>query len=103
MKAECPPCEVCHKPGDGVYSSALGPISHAYCRECLEAHREVYGTLMAGLYGVERENVSEGVQQIIKATLAFYNKTEDELWEHVEAFRKEYDAYVDRVRRQLSE
>jgi hypothetical protein len=41
-------CECCNRnQALGVASSAFGPLSHAYCRTCLEMPAEVKGTLIA--------------------------------------------------------
>ena len=83
-------CEVCQKnPAKGVAASTFGPISHAYCQECLEANREVYGTLVAGVLGVERGEVAEWAKPFITATCAFHGKTEDAFWAEVEKLAKE--------------
>jgi hypothetical protein len=87
-------CEICGKEeAIGVCSSCMGPISHAYGRECLEAGREVWSTLVAGLFGLSKDHVADWVRPIIEATCAFYGKTEDELWAEIKTLEEEYDAY----------
>lgn len=89
-----PPCEVCNKPGIGVCSSTLGPISHSFCRECLNAGRQPWNTLVGGLFGLTKDTVADWIYPIIEETCKFYNKTEDELWREVdnleEQFSKEF-------------
>jgi len=85
-------CEVCGKPACGVCASPFGAISHAICRECLQEHRVPWGELIAGLYGVPRDAVAAWVKPYIEATRLFFNKTEDELWEEIDKFGKEYEA-----------
>lgn len=95
-----PPCWICGSPSIGVRSSPLGAISGAYCLDCLEANREPWGVLVGCLMGCERGEVADWVKPIIKATLAFYNKTEDDLWNEVE---KEIDEMDDYYRREEQE
>ncbi len=91
-----PNCDICNKPAKGVASSPLGPISNAYCQECLDARREPWGVLVAGLYGVNgSEALIDWARPIVKATLAFYNKTEEQLWAEVKQFGDEYEAYLE--------
>lgn len=83
-------CEVCRKnPAKGVASSVFGPISHAYCQECLDANREVYGTLVCGLAGVGRDEVAEWAKPFIVATCALHSKTADEFWADVDKLTEE--------------
>lgn len=85
-------CEVCGKPACGVCASPLGAISHAICMECLQEHRVPWGELIAGLCGVTRDGVADWVKPYIEATRLFFDKSEDELWEEIDKFTKEYEA-----------
>ena len=42
----------------------------------------------------ERGEVADGVRPIIEATLKFYGKTEDELWDEVQKSNEAYEAYL---------
>lgn len=84
-------CEVCGRPAIGVCSSPLGPVSHAFCRECLRADRQPWHTLIGGLAGCDKHTVADWVWPYIKATCAHYNKTEDELWEEVKGLDKKLE------------
>lgn len=83
MESEQLSCNVCDKPALGVCCSVMGPISHAYCRECLELGRQPWNTLVDGLIGCSRDDVMDAVQPIIEATCKFYGRGEDELWREV--------------------
>lgn len=88
-------CEICNKnDAAGVASSKLCPISHAYCGECISANREVWTTLVGGLFGCNKDFVSEWIRPIIKATCEFYGKTENELWAEVDRLEKDYEEYI---------
>lgn len=87
-------CAICGKPACGVSCSPLGAISSAYCVECLQSPRESWPVLVGCLMGCERNQVAEWVQPIIDATVAFYGKTEDDLWGDVERSWTEYEAYM---------
>lgn len=89
-------CDVCEKPAVGVAASTCGAVSFAYCGECLSLHREPWGALVANCCTLERGHVAEWFQPIIDATLEFYGKTEDDLWEEAEAFWKEYADYCNK-------
>jgi hypothetical protein len=87
-------CEICGNEATGVFSSCMGPISHAYCVECGKAGREVWTTLVGGLFGVTKETVAEWTQPVIDATCEFYGKTEDQLWEEVKKLEESYEEYM---------
>jgi hypothetical protein len=89
-------CEICDKEAKGVGASMLGPISHAYCTECLVEEREVWSTLIAGLFELNNQTIADFMKPIIKATCKFYNKTEDEMWKEVEEAEQAYYDYMDR-------
>jgi len=85
-----PNCDICEKPAFMVAASPMGPISLAYCEECLDAKRENWNVLVGGLIGYEKGTEADWVKPIIEATLKFYNKTEDELWAEVKTTTEEY-------------
>lgn len=94
-------CEICNKnDAAGIASSKLCPISHAYCSECISANREVWTTLVGGLsligglFGCNKDFVSEWIRPIIKATCEFYGKTEGELWAEVDRLEKDYESML---------
>jgi len=91
-----PKCEICGKESVGVCCSCMGAISHSYCEECLNEGREVWTTLIGGLYGLTKKTMHPDIQFVIDATCKFYNKTEDELWQEVEQLEKDYDDYMRR-------
>lgn len=88
-------CAVCGKSAIGV-CNALGPMSDAFCRECLVAGRVSYGNLVAYLYTGEPkklEDLADWVHPTVTATLDFYGKTwEDFALDCTEANRG-YDEY----------
>ncbi len=83
-------CAICFNAAVGIAASSIGPISHPYCKTCLEANREVWHTLIAGLFGCSKGNVVKWVQDCINATCKFYNRTEDQMWTEVQKFEDEY-------------
>ena len=87
-------CEVCHEPAVGVCSSGMGPISHAFCKECLVENRVPWSTLVGGLYGCRKGHVAEYAKAYIEGTCEFYDKTEDELWAEVEKLEEDYENHV---------
>lgn len=85
-------CDVCKEnEAVGVASSPFGAISSAYCGECLRAKREEYWILVGGLAGCRSmDDVAEWTKPYIKATLEAEGKTEEELFQDVEAAWQEY-------------
>ncbi len=86
-------CWICDQAAVGVRASALGAISGAYCLECLSTGREPWSVLVGGLMGCERGQVGNWVTPVIEATLAFYEKTEDDLWAAVEQAGANYEKH----------
>jgi hypothetical protein len=87
-------CEICGGPSVGVASSSLGAISHAYCALCASSNREVWTTLIGGLFGTEPDAVADWVKPIIEATCEFYKKTEEQLWLEVAAMEQAYNEHI---------
>lgn len=77
-------CQVCDKnDAIGVACGACGPISIAYCRECLQAGAEPFDILAAymGCGGITSpESVNPEYLPIIEATCRVAGKTEQEFW-----------------------
>lgn len=94
-----PNCDVCGKPAKGVCSSGAGPISYAYCEECLITGREPYGAWIGGLMGcpseglLKREDIRQDLLPSIDASLEFAGKTWDDLAADVDKAMKEYEEY----------
>ena len=67
-------CQVCdERPAIGVACSPLGPVSYAYCRECLGAGADNYGmvvTTTALCGGYEKHQMAPHAREIVRATLA---------------------------------
>ena len=87
-------CDICQGPAAGVVSSVLGAISYAICTGCAGKNVEPWPILVGGLYGLERGQVAQWVEPIIRDTLEFYGRTEDQLWEDVAALTRDYQAYL---------
>lgn len=92
-------CNVCGAPAIGVCCGSCGPISFAYCKECLEFGAEPYWALVAylGCGGITKpEDVRKEYQATIEATCKKADKTEDEFWkdcrEGYEQMCKDMDA-----------
>lgn len=88
-------CDVCGKEGE-VYvgSSACGAISFAYCIDCINGEIEPYFAIVASLIGIrDMDGVAKWYRPIIRASLAFYNKTTKELFEDVQKAEDDFDEY----------
>jgi hypothetical protein len=84
-------CDICGSSENVMVAcSTAGAVSHVYCHECMKSNREVWGTLVGGLMGLTKDEVSESFNPIIKATCEFYGRTEEELWEEVSQAEEEY-------------
>lgn len=77
-------CQVCKKnDAIGVACGACGPISIAYCRECLQAGAEPFDILAAyfGCAGIiSLDSVRAEYHPIIEATCTVAGKTIEEFW-----------------------
>jgi hypothetical protein len=65
-------CEVCGGEAVGVASSSCGPISHAYCKECLSLGCEPVRTLIAFCWCTDCfsvEDVRPGMLKMIELSL----------------------------------
>ena len=93
-------CEVCGNPAIGVCSSTVGPISHAFCKECLVEGRQPWSTLLGGLFGCRKDYIADWAIPIIEATCKFYKKTVDEFWEEMAQIEKEHKEYAEKMSQQ---
>lgn len=75
-------CDVCgENEAVGVAASSCGPVSFAYCQECLSAGREPYGALVAYVCGAQSmDDLAEWIHPVVKATLSAEGKTEEEFF-----------------------
>lgn len=92
-------CEVHRDVGQEVIAlgvcNALGPMSSAFCRECLVAGRVTYGNLVGYLcdsVGPTRENsgLAEWVFPTIDVTLLFYGKTWEQFAKDCAEIREQF-------------
>jgi hypothetical protein len=81
-------CDVCGDPAIGVASSALGPVSFAYCAECARASAEPYGVtvaVVAEMCGRTPDAIAEWFRPVVEATAQRAGKTVDQFWADVRA------------------
>ena len=59
-------CDVCGEPALGVASSCLGPMSNAYCRECLNNQAEPFWMFVYAFYeiGHDGEGLADWVHEL---------------------------------------
>lgn len=91
-------CEVCNKnEAVGVASGACGPVSSAYCQDCLKKGAEPYGYLVGyiSMAGTSREEIHESYYSIIKATCEVTGRTEEQFWKDCKRFVEDYDRYCE--------
>lgn len=75
-------CDVCGRQGDvAVACSAYGPVSFAYCADCLKNGLEPYGAVVSYIACAGRfpEDVNEVYRQDVRRMLPLWGKTEKEL------------------------
>jgi len=65
--------------------------------ECLALGRQPYSTLMGGVMGLPKATAQEVYGEIIKSTLEFYKRPEDEFWKDVDKALEEYEAYCEQL------
>jgi|GEM_PF-2255340 len=95
-------CDVCSQVKElHVRASSCGPISFAYCVECLQKGAEPYGALAAYLSQVvdkgsdlepDKNMIHPGYQQLIDVTLEVVGKTREEFYAAVD---KDIQDYID--------
>jgi len=88
-------CDVCKKnEAAGVVSSLFVAASFAYCQECLDSNREIYGVLVAALMGAESEDdIAEWALPYVYATVKAEGKTMKEFYQDTHQAQKEWDKH----------
>lgn len=78
-------CDVCGAPAIGVASSALGPVSFAYCGECAAIGAEPYSFTvgLVAMNGGTPDAVAPWFFTVIDATRERAGKTDAEFWADV--------------------
>lgn len=95
-------CEVCGKEREvHVRSSACGPISFAYCEECLKCGAEPYGALVSYLACAcisDTTELNKGyVQSVVEPTLRVANKNNADLEADLKSATEEMNKYYDEM------
>lgn len=94
-------CDVCRRePVIAVGASTCGPVSFAYCRSCLRAGAEPYGTVVAyfasgRIFG--RADLAESYHPVLDATLAVAGKSEEQFWNDVRSCGETEDTPASRA------
>ena len=63
-----------------VLASTVGPISFAYCEQCLEAGAEPYWALVSYIAGAGEwpDGISQAYQDFVRRNLQYHQKSEEE-------------------------
>lgn len=79
-------CDVCGNPARTVAASAYGPISYAFCDECLKKGLEPYKGVVAYIAcaGHFPDDINEEYRADIRRMLPLWGKTEEEFIKDVE-------------------
>ena len=80
-------CDVCGKEGEvSVCCSAYGPVSFAYCEECLVSGREPYSALVVYIAcaGHFPEDINEMYQEDVRKQLKLHGVSEEQFIKDVE-------------------
>ena len=86
-------CDVCgERESVDVVCSRAGPVSFAYCRECLDSGREPYSAIVASLVGMNPMGIADWYKPTIAATIKAEGKTVEQLFEDVREAEEEYAA-----------
>lgn len=89
-------CNICGGKADAVTGSILGPYSEATCSECRKYNRVNYNELVIvfACNGVrDIDDVNSANKEVMKATLEFFNKTEEDLLRDIKEEIKRQDEY----------
>lgn len=85
-------CDVCRKPAVGSACSSTGPVTFAYCAECLRANREPYSALVASMVGMKSlDQAAEWYRPIILSNLKAEGKTLEEFFGDTQRAREEQE------------
>lgn len=78
-------CNVCDQLGiAGVAASPFGPVSFAYCSDCLAAGAEVWGVITYAVHcGGGPEKCTDFAKQTLEATMKRLGKTQADLDERL--------------------
>ena len=85
-------CDVCGKEGEVfVASSVYGPISFAYCEECLISGREPYDTMVAYIACARHfpEDINVMYQEDVRKQLKLHGVSEEQFIKDVDDCIKE--------------
>lgn len=100
-------CDVCHQVKEvHVRSSSCGPISFAYCIECLQKGLEPYWAVVAYLSSAvsqgsdlepDKDMIHPGYQRLIDDTLEVVGKTREEFYADVDKDIQKLNDYFDNL------
>ena len=80
-------CDVCGKEGETfVAASAYGPISFAYCKECLASGREPYDAIVAYIScaGHFPDDINDAYRRDIRRQLELHGVSEEQFIKDVD-------------------
>ena len=79
MMTEIRECQCCGKVAEVfVCCSGLGPISLAYCADCLTSGREPWHDIVSFADGLTYDQLSPNYKEIVDTNLTLWNKTIDD-------------------------
>jgi hypothetical protein len=90
-------CDVCGEPAVGSACSSTGPVSFAYCAECLRTNREPYSALIASMMGMKSlDQIAEWYRPIVLSNLKAEGKTLDEFFADTKKAREDWEEQEER-------
>lgn len=95
-------CDVCGKDRETfVAASAYGPISFAYCKECLENGREPYNAMVAYISCAGRfpDDINEMYRQDVRRQLKLHGVSEEQFIKDVDMSIEEEKKYWNELMR----
>lgn len=93
-------CDVCGKQAPvRIACSAYGPISFAYCEDCLSKHLEPYSAVVAYIAcaGCFPDEINEAYRNDVRRMLSLWDKTEDEFIRDVDAASVRNDKFLNGI------
>lgn len=90
-------CDVCGKPAVCVAASAYGPISYAFCAECLQKGLEPYDGVVSYIAcaGHFPDDIREDYRADVRRMLPLWGKTEEEFVKDVEKVIEELHFFAE--------
>ena len=91
------PCCVCNAEAVTV-CNGLGPMSEAYCKECLDKRRYSWSNVVAYLWTLDPREINDEILESLKPTFEYYNKTKEDLFDEILKYQERFEEEMRKLR-----